>query len=64
MVTALKCLLREQSAYSGNLKGTVLAEAGRGDPDLEAAAGSQDHGRPGAQRNWIMLFADRHSTRC
>lgn len=56
MVTALKCLLREQAVYTGNLKGTYspkLVEAIR--------AWKQQRGlkvtNAWSQRNWVMLFA-------
>jgi hypothetical protein len=55
-VTALKCLLREQSAYSGNLKGTYSAKL------VEAIrAWKQQRGlkvtNAWSKRNWVMLFA-------
>jgi hypothetical protein len=56
MVTALKCLLREQSVYSGNLKGEYspkLVEAIRTWKKQRGLKPSDAW----SQRNWVMLFA-------
>ncbi|MBJ7358588.1 glycoside hydrolase domain-containing protein [Nocardioides sp.] len=55
-VTALKCLLREQSVYSGNLRGTYSPKLVQAIKAWKQARGLKTT-KAWSQRNWVMLFA-------
>jgi len=56
MVTALKCLLREQAVYSGNLKGRYSPKLVQAIRAWKQARGVKVNDA-WSQRNWVMLFA-------
>lgn len=56
MVTALKCLLREQGSYAGNLKGQYTPKLVEAIRSWKATKGLKVS-NAWSQRNWVALFA-------
>jgi hypothetical protein len=56
MVTALKCLLREQNVYSGNLKGGYTTKLVTAIRAWKSSRGIKPT-NAFSQKNWVMLFA-------